>query len=889
MSILDHNSQYDIKKVQPHDDDDDENAFGKCFWFSGSMRKQKKKHLLVKEEKEELIQAPLPTVQLESIPTTIQLESSPPPNDDLNDVSPPLSDDDVDPPKKNGGTFFKLNGSFELDNSDLSDDSEEVNITQQEEQHQHQEPNRHKHPPQQQQQQQQQEQQQQQQQKQQQQQQQQHHPQVHNDSEEGDGGTWFGVSGRHLRAESMANLLMLMDAYQPNEDDEPEIVPETFNEVMEENNSYLDDLDTIPPVVHHEMESVKEDLTKSGNDDQVPDDSSSIDEKLLQDFDAQFFEIEKMAMESFDDLDLTAPNEEKNKAPKKNQLFGMKPNDDYKEPVSSTKPFDNSFVKPKSISTKEPEFSKPSNKTKNISPNVYSKDSDDEEPPQRPSKPTNYIANNRTNNNTDVNKSNNRTDKNSPPSKFTTHSLPNRKATTSSPYNKKKSMDDQTITVSTSSETSKQEYQLGETIHLRVSVRNKNNYQQSKSFDDDVFTKPISSNKNKTTSYNNDKDNRVGRKFPRDDSTDSNDTSPRKAKTSSSLQRRKKVVEEPKSVAERISKFQSLPSIDKVEKLNGEKSYPISSLPSHPTKPSQLVEEELLQEEHVKEDFQVNDDMGIEFINTYLSSTDVQDSTQRQQQEKPVQHKHDIEHQRSRSTPESRTTSSEPPRMLLKRQVHLTSSSSSLLSTANDGNNSDIENNNTNKGFESRSEYDSSEDESNRTKLTRNRSFRRSIIIEDDEVSVRRKKSVGGTSVSVAFIAINKKPGDSGEPAKVTIHQRLKGILNFLDNMVLDDESLGLYYDSVRQLHTVFWDLKGKKDSDVISGGGGDGGDGETLSSALNFLVVHEWPKVMLGCFKKLKASYPHVFVQEISSEVCVIVVCFKIINLNRSNLIHSA
>ena len=73
MSILDHNSQYDIKKVQPHDDDDDENAFGKCFWFSGSMRKRKKKHLLVKEEKEELIQAPLPT---------IQLESSLPPNDD---------------------------------------------------------------------------------------------------------------------------------------------------------------------------------------------------------------------------------------------------------------------------------------------------------------------------------------------------------------------------------------------------------------------------------------------------------------------------------------------------------------------------------------------------------------------------------------------------------------------------------------------------------------------------------------------------------------------------------------------------------------------------------------------------------------------------------------
>ena len=104
---------------------------------------------------------------------------------------------------------------------------------------------------------------------------------------------------------------------------------------------------------------------------------------------------------------------------------------------------------------------------------------------------------------------------------------------------------------------------------------------------------------------------------------------------------------------------------------------------------------------------------------------------------------------------------------------------------------------------------------------------------------------------------------------KVTTHQRLKGILNFLDNMVLDDESLGLYYDSVRQLHTIFWDLKDKKNSAAQpTAESGSENTTETLSSALNFLVVHEWPKVMLGCFKKLKAAYPHVFVEETSPEV---------------------
>lgn len=300
MSILDHNTQYDIKKVQP---DDDDNAFGKCFWFSGSMRKQKKKHLMAKEEN--LIQASVTPVQLKSIPS-----------DDVNDISQ-IGDEPIeDHSTKNGGTFFKLNGSFELDNSDLSDDSEEVKITQQ-----------------------------------------QHHKaeeegevKANDDNEEEDGGTWFGVSGRHLRAESMANLLMLMDAYQPSQpfnDDEPTIVAEAFNEVMEENNCYLDDLDkqkSTIPILSHKTESVKDSLMEPDDTEILED--SSINEKLLQDFDAQFFEIEKMAMESFDDFDLTTLSEETTKAPKKNQLFGIKSIDDNRKLVSNTKSFDNS-IKPK--------------------------------------------------------------------------------------------------------------------------------------------------------------------------------------------------------------------------------------------------------------------------------------------------------------------------------------------------------------------------------------------------------------------------------------------------------------------------------------------------------------------------------------------------------------
>ena len=145
MSILDHNSQYEIAEVTP-----DENAFGKMFWFSGSMKRQKKKQILAAEraEKErqrkaleagddEMIQ-PEPVTFVESAPAIDVPTWEPNQDEELRSPSPilngsvkplngsvqSLNSGIGTPPQHNGGTYFKLNGSFEVDNSDLSDDSE---------------------------------------------------------------------------------------------------------------------------------------------------------------------------------------------------------------------------------------------------------------------------------------------------------------------------------------------------------------------------------------------------------------------------------------------------------------------------------------------------------------------------------------------------------------------------------------------------------------------------------------------------------------------------------------------------------------------------------------------------------------------------------------------
>lgn len=250
------------------------------------------------------------------------------------------------------------------------------------------------------------------------------------------------------------------------------------------------------------------------------------------------------------------------------------------------------------------------------------------------------------------------------------------------------------------------------------------------------------------------------------------------------------------------------------------------------------VSEESIVEEFVKDDYAMNmkfHEDDLEFVNTYLSGT-----TQplKVEEEQPVVFE-DTRNTHNKHSSSNKTE--ETPRMLLKRQMHI---SSSTVAAADDSN----------------EDYHTSEDEENKnTHFKRGTSFRRSIVIEDEVgTTEKRKQSTGGTCVSVAFMAVNSSSQD--DSAKKSTNQQLKGILNFLENMVIDEESLSLYYGAVRTLHTLYWDLKDSKDED---------GSSKSLSSVLNFLVVHEWPKVMLSCFKKLKMCYPHVFMQEPDAEVC--------------------
>ncbi|XP_066925330.1 uncharacterized protein [Clytia hemisphaerica] len=1001
MSILDHNSQYEIVEVEP-----DENAFGKMFWFSGSMKRQKKKQILAAEraEKErqrkaleagedEMIQ-PEPVTFVESAPAIDAPTWEPDEEEDFRSPSPilngsvqplngsvqPLNGSIGTPPQQNGGTYFKLNGSFEVDNSDLSDDSE---------------------PPSQ--------------------------PQLTSEEalEEAPGGTWFGVSVRQRRAESMANLLKLMDSYQPSVD-EDDIIPETqednFNENPDHNgtfddssfgagtpvnqtygnennksNGYYGDeensFDTSNDFIDYSIPEKtygkkneddfckkndayykendddfykKNDAYYKENDDDFykkndvdnysqPPPAATEDEnsdalKLLEDFDKQFFEIEKIAMESFEELEYSLSNKKPvSTKPKKNERFCLSSIDnDYKpEPIKkqySDGPVqkDNKIFTPDQRPGARDSMShKP--KVSEEPPIVQSKvELEEEAPPERPSKPKNYGYT------PTAPSSRNFVPKWEPPkqepvqygyappqqtesryledvpkqltkdtdrykNRIGYNSLPNRGS-----KGPKKSLDEHTITVRTS-DSDKQEYKLGETIHLKVSVRDKKGQKTlPDQLSDEVFdsnTPEVNPPKdtrysNRTTAHipNKTVENKDRKQDYQKDSTRSSNKSIDKQQTTRSS-RRKRDEDEPRTMAERMAKFQQndQKSLDNTHKSpilkskSFDNSYKAPTAKTPKTKPTKssntsktkksmskpkLVEEDVVVEQHVADDFAPNtNDLGMDFINTYLTSSstdelekieiDTQKPSSRVSNElktstrdtTPSKSNDMVDHRRSASMPESMTQkpsmtiTQQPPRMLLKRQMHMSGSTSSLPTT--DGNLSESDRN-----FESRSEYDSSEDEAN-SKLTRNRSFRRSIIIEDGEVALRRKKSIGGTSVSVAFIAINKKDGE--KEGKVTTHQRLKGILNFLDNMVLDDESLGLYYDSVRQLHTIFWDLKDKKNSAAqpTAESGGES-NVETLSSALNFLVVHEWPKVMLGCFKKLKAAYPHVFVEETSPEAVV-------------------
>lgn len=1049
MSILDHNSQYEITDM----DSMDGSGFGKFFWFSGSMKRQKKKDIMraraaaqAQLEAPDLQQEPLQTPELppspppsmgfeESVPQPLVenqnfsqpefLDFEPTENDhkspsmDFQDEliqEPVVEKENFNQPefvdfgpgveaivesegrrggKRAAGTYFKLNGSFDDDeygDSDLTSD----------------------------------------------------------ESDDKNGGRWFGVSVRQHRAESMQNLLKIAPQLMNNDKKSPTHEPEQQrtrntlsdprdhryeprdNRYNQQDNGYdphdnaynprenghiqwdngHDTIDNVynphdkrsdprdngydvhdnrhdprdnryEPRDHRydphdhpraaiveddfipESSILQEENVESFNDhflldasnggdfpdsrmrDECVDDENdiSIAEKMLEDFDAQFLEIEKIAMESFEDIDFTVP---KKTPTKKNNRFGVNGFDGGQGVAPSTK-----IMKPPTAI----------NARNHITGDLQSEslnEDERQEPPKRPSKPVNYerhMPKTATSQAPVPSPSQTRVEsplrdarkpvpvddfvaslkhiepvQKAPP--MTPNTPPSdRKTSPRSPTTNPPLMNGHAgstpnkqhrITVS-SPGLGEKEYKLGETIHLQVNVRDKKKSHELPS--DEVF----------------DKQQEQGQQAPRESHKESETKEKPKDKESKPLKqntrreptttqpykeghRRNRQRERPKSVAERISSFESnQPSSPPQQPVRQSNRKPLQKQQSEPEKkakegssigmgygrkpsPKQQkklddiapresigkplhsqqekpfqVEEELVVMENVKDNLAVNDnedllgDLGEDFIDMYLKANESPDASHHEEErvresitDSDLFASPTPSYTPTPKAPITKTPSEPPPRLLLKRQMHIssTSSTSSLpgttTSTGADGDQHSHHHHHrrshSSQTEDSRSEFDSSDDDSNQ-KLTRNRSFRRSIIIEDGEVSVRRKKSIGGTSVSVAFIAINKKPGE--KEGKVTVHQRLKGILNFLDNMVLDDESLGLYYDSVRQLHTVYWDLKGAKNEDSNSGN-----EGETLSSALNFLVVHEWPKVMLGCIKKLKAAYPHVFQEEETPEV---------------------
>ena len=155
----------------------------------------------------------------------------------------------------------------------------------------------------------------------------------------------------------------------------------------------------------------------------------------------------------------------------------------------------------------------------------------------------------------------------------------------------------------------------------------------------------------------------------------------------------------------------------------------------------------------------------------------------------------------------------------------------------------------------SNASFISSDGDEENTSLSRGTSFRRSIVIDDDVDSNKQKK--GEVCISVFFQPVNGETDPSLSPSC----QKFKNILNYIDNLAIEEESFGIHFDAVRQLHQIFWDLKDNQDKP-------DSSSSENLTTVLDYLVAQEWPKVILGCLKKLKKAYPRVFVESNSPEV---------------------
>ena len=158
---------------------------------------------------------------------------------------------------------------------------------------------------------------------------------------------------------------------------------------------------------------------------------------------------------------------------------------------------------------------------------------------------------------------------------------------------------------------------------------------------------------------------------------------------------------------------------------------------------------------------------------------------------------------------------------------------------------------------ENNGDFESSEDEENLA-FQRGTSFRRSIVIEDEEGEKRKKGA--GVCVSVFFTPISPTNKLEPDTDNRSYCPKLKAILSYLDNMMVSEENFGEIFDNVKTLHSIFWDLK--------DGDGKTGNTMESLSSVLNYLVVQEWPKIFLGCLRKLKMEYPHVFQEANDAEV---------------------
>ena len=155
----------------------------------------------------------------------------------------------------------------------------------------------------------------------------------------------------------------------------------------------------------------------------------------------------------------------------------------------------------------------------------------------------------------------------------------------------------------------------------------------------------------------------------------------------------------------------------------------------------------------------------------------------------------------------------------------------------------------------SNASFISSDGDEENTSLSRGTSFRRSIVIDDEVDSNKQKK--GEVCISVFFQPVNGEIDSSLSPSC----QKFKNILNYIDNLAIEEESFGIHFDAVRQLHQIFWDLKDNQDKPDTS-------PNENLTTVLDYLVAQEWPKVILGCLKKLKKAYPRVFVESNSPEV---------------------